>query len=226
MLSFSGIVSTYGVKMLSYLAYHMDDGEENKREDRNNRKVQIITEPAEQKVHIQNLNSEYRRSEQQLRNNLDRAHSKMDEHTVLDIDAVDGGTANDPKVQFNNGANNADRVDGPKMKSSSYASKKNVAEGMMDIALLTANANQLRFLFTYNTNSKTFYVSVGLIIVSLVLQVAVGIALIFKRQMKIRGRKDRADRTNDFLVGGVFLVTVINVFVASFTMTEAPKPSA
>lgn len=62
----------------------------------------------------------------------------------------------------------------------SYASKKNVAEGMMDIALLTANANQLRFLITYNTDSKTFHMSVGLIILSLVLQVCVGIALIFK----------------------------------------------
>lgn len=41
--------------------------------------------------------------------------------------------------------------------------------------------------------------------------------------MKIKGRKDRADRTNDYLVGGVFLVTVINVFVASFTITDSPK---
>lgn len=52
--------------------------------------------------------------------------------------------------------------------------------GMMDIALLTANANQLRFLITYNTESKTYYVSVGLIVASLIIQVAVGIALIFK----------------------------------------------
>lgn len=44
-----------------------------------------------------------------------------------------------------------------------------------------------------------------------------------QRQMKIKGRKERADRTNDYLVGGVFLVTVINVFVASFTITESPK---
>ena len=65
-------------------------------------------------------------------------------------------------------------------KENSYASKKSVAEGMMDIALLTANANQLRFLITYNLDSKTFYISTGLIILSLILQIAVGIALIFK----------------------------------------------
>lgn len=50
----------------------------------------------------------------------------------------------------------------------------------MDIALLTANANQLRFLFSYNTESKTFYVIVGLIITSLIIQIAVGIGLIFE----------------------------------------------
>lgn len=87
-----------------------------------------------------------------------------------------------------------DSVDG----KNPYQSKKNVAEGkivnfslflkksqwtlpgMMDIALLTANANQLRFLITYNMDSKTFYFSVALIVLSLILQVSVGIALIFK----------------------------------------------
>lgn len=51
---------------------------------------------------------------------------------------------------------------------------------MMDIALLTANANQLRFLITYNSEEKTFYVSVTLIVLSLIIQVAVGIGLIYK----------------------------------------------
>lgn len=52
--------------------------------------------------------------------------------------------------------------------------------GMMDIALLTANANQLRFLITYNSEEKTFYISAGLIVLSLIIQLAVGIGLIFK----------------------------------------------
>lgn len=68
---------------------------------------------------------------------------------------------------------------------------------MMDIALLTANANQLRFLFTYNYESKTYYLSVGLIIISLVLQVLVGIVLIFK----VSGRKVRS-----FLLNGNFIL--------------------
>lgn len=72
----------------------------------------------------------------------------------------------------------ADTLEKP--HKSAYYSKKSIAEGMMDIALLTANANQLRFLITYNFGSKTFYVSTTLIIFSLILQVTIGIALILK----------------------------------------------
>lgn len=73
-----------------------------------------------------------------------------------------------------------DEIDGHKKLKSEFASKKNVAEGMMDIALLTANANQLKYLIIYNKESQTYYLSFFLIIASLVLQIAVGIAIIFK----------------------------------------------
>lgn len=52
--------------------------------------------------------------------------------------------------------------------------------GMMDLALLTANANQLRFMITYNSKENTFFVSVTLIGLSLIIQVAVGLGLIYK----------------------------------------------
>lgn len=71
-----------------------------------------------------------------------------------------------------------DTIDKP--HKNAYHSKKSVAEGMMDIALLTANANQLRFLISYNFGSKTFYVSTTFIILSLILQVTIGVALIIK----------------------------------------------
>lgn len=51
---------------------------------------------------------------------------------------------------------------------------------MMDVALITANANQLRFIVEYNQASSTFAFAVTLIAISLVLQVIVGICLIFK----------------------------------------------
>jgi hypothetical protein len=59
----------------------------------------------------------------------------------------------------------------PRVTASTYAAKKTVAQGMMDIALITANANQLRYLLEFQRNSPTFYLSLVLIIISLVLQV-------------------------------------------------------
>lgn len=56
-------------------------------------------------------------------------------------------------------------------QSNSYAAKKTVAQGMMDVALITANANQLRYLIEYQWQSPTFYLIMSLIIVSLLLQV-------------------------------------------------------
>lgn len=92
---------------------------------------------------------------------------------------------------------------------------------MMDIALITANANQLRYIIEFNRNSSTFYLIVFLISFSLLLQVGVGVALIFKGRLDIKGRsKDpNAKRINNYVVVAIFLVTIINVFIASFTIT-------
>lgn len=56
-------------------------------------------------------------------------------------------------------------------QANSYAAKKTVAQGMMDVALITANANQLRYLIEYQRQSSTFYLILSLIIISLILQV-------------------------------------------------------
>lgn len=77
----------------------------------------------------------------------------------------------------------ADDVDAPRRKNKIvdfYHTKKSAAEGMMDISLLTANANQLKFILFYNQASRTFYPALSLIILSLVLQVSIGFLLIFR----------------------------------------------
>lgn len=52
-----------------------------------------------------------------------------------------------------------------------FTAKKTAAQGMMDIALITANANQLRYLLEFSRQSTTFYTILALIIVSMCLQV-------------------------------------------------------
>lgn len=95
---------------------------------------------------------------------------------------------------------------------------------MMDIALITANANQLRFIVDYTSHTKTYYFNMFLISISLLLQIAIGMALIFKGRSDLRGESKfkHARRSSNFVVVGVFLVTIINVFIASFTSTSPP----
>ncbi|XP_011875434.1 PREDICTED: ninjurin-1-like [Vollenhovia emeryi] len=106
-------------------------------------------------------------------------------------------------------------------QANSYAAKKTVAQGMMDVALITANANQLRYLIEYQRSSPTFYLIMILIIISLLLQIAVGISLIFKGRFDIKGmsKSPSAQRINNYVVVGVFLITIINVFIAAFSIT-------
>lgn len=61
-----------------------------------------------------------------------------------------------------------------------YAVNRSMVQGLMDIALLSANANQLRFLLAYNQKSSTYYVSLTLVILSLCLQIIVGVLVIFQ----------------------------------------------
>uniref|UniRef100_A0A0K8THX9 Ninjurin-1 n=2 Tax=Lygus hesperus TaxID=30085 RepID=A0A0K8THX9_LYGHE len=113
----------------------------------------------------------------------------------------------------------------PAVQYSTYAAKKTVAQGMMDIALITANANQLRYLIEFQSTAPTFYVTLVLIIVSIALQLTVGIFLIFKGRYDLKGQEklEAANTINNFVVVGVFLITVINVFIASFSITGDPS---
>ncbi|XP_034172314.2 ninjurin-A [Osmia lignaria lignaria] len=106
-------------------------------------------------------------------------------------------------------------------QSNTYAAKKTVAQGMMDVALITANANQLRYLIEYQRYSPTFLIILSLIIISLMLQIAVGVSLIFKGRFDIKGQSKslNARRINNYVVVGVFLITIINVFIAAFSIS-------
>lgn len=52
-----------------------------------------------------------------------------------------------------------------------YQQKKTLAQGMMDLALLSANANQLRYVLESNRSHPYFYVSLTFISISIILQV-------------------------------------------------------
>ncbi|KAG8281875.1 ninjurin-A-like isoform X2 [Homalodisca vitripennis] len=105
-----------------------------------------------------------------------------------------------------------------------YAAKKTMAQGMMDVALVMANSNQMRYVLEYSTTTKTYYLVLFLITASLILQIVVGISLIFKGRCDLGGdsKLEQANRINNWVLVGVFLITIINVFITAFTSTAAP----
>lgn len=56
------------------------------------------------------------------------------------------------------------------------------------------------------------------------LQIAVGVGLIVNSTYNVKERDDicKADKINNFTVIGIFLITVVNVFIASFGVSQLP----
>ncbi|XP_019757899.2 ninjurin-A, partial [Dendroctonus ponderosae] len=106
-----------------------------------------------------------------------------------------------------------------------YQHKKTLAQGMMDLALFSANANQLRYVLETFKTHPYYYPSVSLIGISLLLQVAVGVGLIWNATYNIRDEKALcvANRVNNVTTICVFFVTVINVFISAFGVAPAPS---
>uniref|UniRef100_A0A182N7P9 Peptidase S1 domain-containing protein n=1 Tax=Anopheles dirus TaxID=7168 RepID=A0A182N7P9_9DIPT len=103
---------------------------------------------------------------------------------------------------------------------SSFVQKKSFAQNMMDIALLSANTNQLRYVIDLGDNHPYYMTSLVLIILSLVMQVVVGIAMLGlnRYNMKDKMEMKAASHMNNLSLAGVFLVTLVNFLVAFFVL--------
>merc|ERR1712141_890425 len=100
-----------------------------------------------------------------------------------------------------------------------YATKKTIAQGMLDVALLTANASQLKYVLQVGENVHPFYhLMLALIIVSIVLQVIVGILFLVIGGLNINDDLDQrtADILNDVITVLVFLITLVNIVINGF----------
>ncbi|XP_001607407.1 uncharacterized protein LOC100123713 [Nasonia vitripennis] len=106
-----------------------------------------------------------------------------------------------------------------------YQQKKTIAQGMMDLALISANANQLRYVLQSSGRHPYYYPSLSMIGLSLFLQVVVGIGLIWNSRynVKVDDQMCKANRANNWTVIAVFLVTILNVFISSFGVVETSE---
>lgn len=107
-----------------------------------------------------------------------------------------------------------------------YQQKKNLAQGMMDLALLSANANQLRYVLESSTSHPYYYSSLTFIGLSIIIQIAVGVGLIMNSRYDVNDKKEicKADKINNMTVLGVFLITIVNVFITSFSVASPTVP--
>ncbi|XP_050084566.1 ninjurin-B-like [Anopheles aquasalis] len=101
-----------------------------------------------------------------------------------------------------------------------YDIHKGIAESAMDISLLTANANQLRLLVTYNVRSSTYLACITLVITSLVLQIVVASGVIIIKSHPKSKPSPTIHRLKVATSILVTIITVINILVASLVITD------
>ncbi|XP_062826010.1 ninjurin-1 [Anolis carolinensis] len=106
-----------------------------------------------------------------------------------------------------------------------YANKKSAAESMLDIALLMANASQLKAVMEQGPSFSFYIPLIVLISISLTLQVGVGVLLIFlvKYDLNNPAKHAKLDFLNNLATGLVFIIVVVNIFITAFGVQ---KPSA
>lgn len=99
-----------------------------------------------------------------------------------------------------------------------YANKKSAAESMLDIALLMANASQLKAVVEQGPTFSFYFPLIILISISLILQVVVGVLLIFivKYDLNNPAKHAKLDNLNNAATGLVFIIVVVNVFITAF----------
>ncbi|KAM5227670.1 ninjurin-1 [Ctenodactylus gundi] len=99
-----------------------------------------------------------------------------------------------------------------------YANKKSAAESMLDIALLMANASQLKAVVEQGPAFAFYVPLVVLISISLVLQIVVGVLLIFlvKYDLNNPAKHAKLNFLNNLATGLVFIIVVVNIFITAF----------
>lgn len=122
------------------------------------------------------------------------------------------------------GTGSVSEVDGRRKtrasQTQSYDIHKGIAESAMDISLLTANANQLRLLMTYNEKSHTYVACIVLVITSLVLQICVASGVIIVKSYPRSKQNHRIYQLKVCTSIMVSIITVINILVASLVITD------
>ncbi|KAK5872480.1 hypothetical protein PBY51_013179 [Eleginops maclovinus] len=118
------------------------------------------------------------------------------------------------------------RLQGP-LNMNHYANKKSAAESMLDVALLMANASQLKAVLEQGPVFTFYAPLITLISISLILQIIVGVLLLFivKWNLNDQSMHYKLNILENVTTTFVFLIVVVNVFITAFGV-QRPNPSS
>ncbi|ESO85163.1 hypothetical protein LOTGIDRAFT_130846, partial [Lottia gigantea] len=101
-----------------------------------------------------------------------------------------------------------------------YAVRKTIAQGLLDFALLMANASQLKALLDVRPENRDmlFIPMLVLIALSVFMQVTVGVLLLLLGSREAKTEEDMSKRNamNNGVTGLILFITVVNVFISAF----------
>ncbi|XP_011612160.1 ninjurin-1 [Takifugu rubripes] len=108
-----------------------------------------------------------------------------------------------------------------------YANKKSAAESMLDVALLMANASQLKAVMEQGPEFTFYTPLIVLISASLILQILVGVLLIFivKWDLNDESKHNKLNILENVSTAFVFVIVVVNVFITAFGV-QRPTPKS
>ncbi|XP_037924830.1 ninjurin-1 isoform X4 [Hermetia illucens] len=107
------------------------------------------------------------------------------------------------------------------MDANRYATKKTIAQGMLDIALLTANASQLKYILQVGERHEFYKLMLILISSSIVLQVLSGLlslslSLLRDCRLHLPEYHRSANLMNHLRTALAFLTIMVNLFISAF----------
>lgn len=109
------------------------------------------------------------------------------------------------------------------MNNNRYATKKTVAQGLLDVALLTANTTQLKNVILRGPQHQFYTLLLVLLSLSIGLQIMVGIVFIVLGFINVNheGNHRLADILNNVATAAVFGVMVVNIMSATFDSQDS-----
>ncbi|BET00092.1 ninjurin 1 [Nesidiocoris tenuis] len=116
---------------------------------------------------------------------------------------------------------------GKTLDANRYATKKTIAQGMLDIALLTANASQLKYILQVGEKHEFYSLMLGLITTSIILQVVGGALSVVLCRLNVDNpdQKLLIDNMNHAVVTCFTLSMMLDVIKMAFGFEPAVPPS-